>query len=284
MVMCKMLIFIGIMLISCVSYSFGTDENVTTCGGIDMQASEVLLKNLKITVVYDNYLYKEGLRTGWGFGCVIEGAEKTILFDTGGDAPTLLYNMEKLGIHPENIDTIVLSHIHGDHVGGLFGFLRENSNVTVHLLKSFDKRFKEDVRSLGAKVVEIHEPAEICKGVYTTGEMGFWIKEQSLIVNTDKGLIVITGCAHPGIVNIVAKAKDLLGKDVLLVMGGFHLMGKSRNEIRKIINDFKKLGVRYVGASHCSGDTTRKMFEDEYKEYFINVGVGRIIKGDDLEN
>ena len=282
MIMLKMFMFIGIMVIAYVS--FGAGGNTVARGGVDMQPSEIPLKNLKITVVYDNYLYKEGLKTGWGFSCVIEGAEKTILFDTGGDAPTLLYNMEKLGIHPENIDTIVLSHIHGDHVGGLFGFLRENSNVTVHLLKSFDKRFKEDVRSLGAKVVEIHEPAEICKGIYTIGEMGFWIKEQSLIVNTDKGLIVITGCAHPGIVNIVAKAKELLDKNVLLVMGGFHLMGKSRNEIGKIINDFRKLGVRYVGASHCSGDTARKMFEDEYKEYFINVGAGRVIKGDDLEN
>ena len=282
MIMLKMFMFIGIMVIAYVS--FGAGGNTVARGGVDMQPSEIPLKNLKITVVYDNYLYKERLKTGWGFSCVIEGAEKTILFDTGGDAPTLLYNMEKLGIHPENIDTIVLSHIHGDHVGGLFGFLRENSNVTVHLLKSFDKRFKEDVRSLGAKVVEIHEPAEICKGIYTIGEMGFWIKEQSLIVNTDKGLIVITGCAHPGIVNIVAKAKELLDKNVLLVMGGFHLMGKSRNEIGKIINDFRKLGVRYVGASHCSGDTARKMFEDEYKEYFINVGAGRVIKGDDLEN
>ena len=282
MIMLKMFMSIGIMVIACVS--FGAGGNTVARGGVDMQPSEIPLKNLKITVVYDNYLYKEGLKTGWGFSCVIEGAGKTILFDTGGDAPTLLYNMEKLGIHPENIDTIVLSHIHGDHVGGLFGFLRENSNVTVHLLKSFDKRFKEDVRSLGAKVVEIHEPAEICKGIYTIGEMGFWIKEQSLIVNTDKGLIVITGCAHPGIVNIVAKAKELLGKDVLLVMGGFHLMGKSRNEIGKIIDDFRKPGVRYVGASHCSGDTARKMFEDEYKEYFINVGAGRVIKGDDLEN
>jgi len=282
MIMLKMFMSIGIMVIACVS--FGAGGNNVARGGVDMQPSEIPLKNLKITVVYDNYLYKEGLKTGWGFSCVIEGAGKTILFDTGGDAPTLLYNMEKLGIHPENIDIIVLSHIHGDHVGGLFGFLRENSNVTVHLLKSFDKRFKEDVRSLGAKVVEIHEPAEIFKGIYTTGEMGFWIKEQSLIVNTDKGLIVITGCAHPGIVNIVAKAKELLDKNVLLVMGGFHLMGKSRNEIGKIINDFRKLGVRYVGASHCSGDTARKMFEDEYKEYFINVGVGRVIKGDDLEN
>ena len=282
MIMLKMFMSIGIMVIACVS--FGVGGNTVARGGVDMQPSEIPLKNLKITVVYDNYLYKEGLKTGWGFSCVIEGAGKTILFDTGGDAPTLLYNMEKLGIHPENIDTIVLSHIHGDHVGGLFGFLRENSNVTVHLLKSFDKRFKEDVRSLGAKVVEIHEPAEICKGIYTIGEMGFWIKEQSLIVNTDKGLIVITGCAHPGIVNIVAKAKELLDKNVLLVMGGFHLMGKSRNEIGKIIDDFRKLGVRYVGASHCSGDTAREMFKNEYGKYFINVGVGRVIREDDLGN
>ena len=62
----------------------------------------------------------------------------------------------------------------------------------------------------------------LCKNVYLTGEMGFSIKEQSLILNTPEGLIVITGCAHPGIVEIVKKAKAMLNRDIYLAIGGFH--------------------------------------------------------------
>lgn len=246
--------------------------------------SKVVVKNLTITVVYDNYPYREGLRTSWGFACVVRGTEKTILFDTGGDASILLSNMEKLGIDPKDIDVIVLSHIHGDHVGGLHGFLESNPHVTVYLPKSFTKSFKDGVKAYGAEVVEVHEPTRICTAVYSTGELGTWIKEQSLVIRTDKGLVVITGCAHPGIVNIVTKARELLDDNILLVMGGFHLLDKSRAEIEKIINSFKQLGVQYVGACHCSGDTARRMFASEYKKRFINIGVGKAITAEDLES
>ena len=88
------------------------------------------IDELRITVVYDNNPYKEGLTTSWGFACVIKGAEKTILFDTGGNSAVLLDNMQQLGMDPKEIDVVVLSHIHGDHVGGLNGFLQVNMNVT----------------------------------------------------------------------------------------------------------------------------------------------------------
>ena len=77
------------------------------------------VSSLSISVVYDNNTYKEGLSEAWGFSCVLKGAEKTILFDTGEDGSILLSNMEKLGIHTKEIDLIVLSHFHDDHVGGL---------------------------------------------------------------------------------------------------------------------------------------------------------------------
>jgi 7,8-dihydropterin-6-yl-methyl-4-(beta-D-ribofuranosyl)aminobenzene 5'-phosphate synthase len=96
-------------------------------------------------------------------------------------------------------------------------------------------------------------------------------------------LIVITGCAHPGIVKIVNKAKDLFKNTVLLVMGGFHLGGESKGEIENIISSFRKLGVSYVGPCHCSGDTARQLFKKEYGENFINVGVGRIVTMTDLK-
>jgi 7,8-dihydropterin-6-yl-methyl-4-(beta-D-ribofuranosyl)aminobenzene 5'-phosphate synthase len=240
-------------------------------------------EDLSITVSYDNNPYKERLTTAWGFSCVIRGTEKTILFDTGGDGSILLTNMEKLGINLKEIDLVVLSHIHGDHVGGLPSFLGNNPEVVVYLPKSFQKGFKDEVKGYGAKVVEVQEPLKICDGVYSTGELGTWIKEQSLVIYTEKGLIVITGCAHPGIVKIVNKAKELFKDDVLFVMGGFHLGGEGKGEIEKIVSSFRKLGVSYVGPCHCSGDAARQLFKEQYGENFINVGVGRVITMNDLK-
>ena len=233
--------------------------------------------NLTITVVYDNNPYKQELETSWGFSCLITGTEKTILFDTGGDGSILLSNMEKLAIEPNSIDTVVLSHIHGDHTGGLDDFLKQNSDVEVYLLKSFPEQFKDSVRRYGSKVIEVEQNCKICENVYSTGQLGTLIREQALIIKTDKGLILITGCAHPGIVKIVNSAKDLLKGDVLLVMGGFHLEWAMKGKIEKIISAFKQLPVRYVGPCHCTGDKARKLFEKHFGENYINIGAGKVI-------
>jgi 7,8-dihydropterin-6-yl-methyl-4-(beta-D-ribofuranosyl)aminobenzene 5'-phosphate synthase len=231
------------------------------------------VEGLIITIVYDNNEYDERLKTAWGFSCLVEREDLTLLFDTGGDATTLLSNMETLGLDPTEIDTIVLSHIHGDHVGGLSGILDVNKESTVYLPRSFPASFKEQVKA-HARVVEVHEPMEIAEGIYTTGELGAGIIEQSLLLVTSQGLVVITGCAHPGIVNIVAKAREITGKEVYLVMGGFHLGGASQTAIEDIVEDFRELGVQKVAPCHCSGDLARSIFERAYGEDFIRVGVG----------
>jgi len=233
---------------------------------------------LRLTIVYDNNEYDPCLETKWGFSCLIEGFEKAVLFDTGGDGATLVSNMKKLKIDPVEIDAVVLSHIHGDHVGGLSGFVEENSDVIVYLPQSFPGSFKDSVRSFGAQVEEVSEAKELFTGVYTTGELGNGIKEQSLIVTSSQGLVVITGCAHPGVVNIVRKAKDMLAeKPVYLVIGGFHLAGAATPQIESVIEGFRQLGVRKVAPCHCSGDETRKLFKEEYKENYIDSGAGKII-------
>jgi len=112
------------------------------------------VENISIAIVYDNNPYKEGLKTAWGFSCVIR-CGRTILFDTGGNGTILLENMEKLGINPKDVDIVVLSHIHNDHVGGLSKFLKINHNVTVYLLRSFPEEFKEEIKGYGVKVVEV---------------------------------------------------------------------------------------------------------------------------------
>ncbi len=237
-------------------------------------------KTLTLTIVYDNNAYDPRLKTAWGFSCLIEYQEQVILFDTGGDSPTLLANMATLGIDPGEIEAVVLSHIHGDHTDGLSGLLPiAGDGLTVFVPQSFPARFKDAVRTR-THLVEVHEPEEIGDGVYTTGEMGTGIIEQSLMVRTDEGLVVVTGCAHPGIVEVVRKAKALSDSDdeVYLVLGGFHLGGKSRREIEGILSEFRRLGVRKVAPCHCTGEQAIRMFRQDYGEDFIQAGAGKVIR------
>jgi 7,8-dihydropterin-6-yl-methyl-4-(beta-D-ribofuranosyl)aminobenzene 5'-phosphate synthase len=236
-----------------------------------------MAKDLSLTIVYDNNIHDRNLETRWGFSCYVKGPEKTLLFDVGGEGSVLLNNMEKLKIDPLSVNAVVLSHIHYDHIGGLSHFLKINPSVTVYVPRSFPPSVKDTVRQAGALLAEIHDPIRICKDVYSTGELGTFIREESLIVKTSKGLIVITGCAHPGIVKIIERAKEILKTGVHLVLGGFHLCGMNLSQVRKTINGVKKSGCRKVAPCHCSGDLAREQFEKAYGKDFICVGAGKTI-------
>ena len=239
-------------------------------------------KEFAITVVHDNYSCSEGLKVAWGFAAFIMGPEKSILFDTGSDGTLLLANMAALQIDPAGIDVVVLSHTHGDHTGGLTGFLKENGRIEVYLPGSFPPRIKDVVRGYGVTVVEMTGPQEICPNVYTTGVMGRRVKEQALIVRTQRGLVVLTGCAHPGVARIVEEVKRLHGEDILLVVGGFHLEWATAGKVKRIITAFRGHGVQYVAPTHCSGERARQLFQEQYGGCYIDAGVGKTISLADL--
>jgi len=232
----------------------------------------------ELIIVYDNNPFDSRLETAWGFSCLVRLPQKTILFDTGGDGSMLLANMSRLQIDPKEVGVVILSHIHGDHVGGLGGFLSQNSNVTVYLPSSFPSGFKDDVKDFGAKVEEIHEVRELLPGVYTTGELDGGIKEQSMIITTDQGLVIVTGCSHPGVVNIVQRASEIVPDNkVYLVVGGWHLGGASTTQLKFILDSFHQLDVGKVAPCHCSGDETRRLFKQYYGDNYIESGAGRRI-------
>ena len=233
--------------------------------------------NLELTIVYDNNPYREDLTTDWGFACYIKGVEQTILFDTGKDGSILLENMEKLAIDPNTIETVVISHIHQDHIGGLNNLLKVNNDIKVYVLDSFLSLTKNEIKENSAELIEVKESKKICEHVYTTGELGIITKEESLIINTKKGLVVITGCAHPGVVEIVKKTKRILDEEVNLLLGGFHMGNKSEEQITKIVNELKKLGVKRVAPCHCSGEKARQIFAEKFRDDFVLTGVGKKI-------
>jgi 7,8-dihydropterin-6-yl-methyl-4-(beta-D-ribofuranosyl)aminobenzene 5'-phosphate synthase len=235
-------------------------------------------KLLRFHVVFNNVPYRAGLQTGWGFACLIEGLERTVLFDTGGDGGILLSNMQRLGLRPESVDAVVLSHIHADHTGGLDAFLASHPKVTVYLPASFPAPFQDEIKRHGATLETVYGPRQLMEGVYSTGEMGGAIKEQALIVETAKGLVVITGCAHPNVADMTEQAHAFLGKDIYLLMGGFHLGGSSKAEIEAIIRRLRAVGVQKVAPSHCTGEKAMAMFRTEWGSDFVAGGLGAEIE------
>ena len=232
--------------------------------------------NMKLTVIYDNET-KKGLNSGWGFSCLIETVAHNILFDTGWDGHVLLANMEKLGISPEDIDTLVLSHQHWDHIGGVPTFLNMQPDVDVFIPASFSPNLKKEIStrrkeagtstslsnmdsSVGPRLHDIKIPQEICKGVYTTGELGKEIKEQSLILRSGKGLYVITGCAHPGLPAILDAASSF--GNVIGILGGLH--DSQEYDLFK--------SMHLIGAGHCTAH--KKEIKMKYPDAFVDIFAG----------
>lgn len=267
----KTLMWVGILVLACLIIWFSIQVKKAAQSETFIE-SKGAKPEITLVSVYDNYQIDPRLKAAWGFATLIKTPNESILFDTGGNSEILLFNMEKLGIDPASIKKVVISHIHGDHVGGLEGFLEKNSDVTVFIPSSFPQSIKNMIVQKGAKYVEISAPEKISEFIYTTGELYGPPEEQSLIIDSKKGLVVITGCAHPGIVNVVKKAKELMKRDrVYMVLGGFHRPPIS------CVKEFRKLQVEKVAPSHCTGDPVREAFRKEYGENFIEYGVGKII-------
>ncbi len=209
---------------------------------------------MRITIVFDNEVWTEGLRAVWGFACLVEAYGKKILFDTGSNGTILLENMKKLNIDPTTIDLIFISHAHGDHTGGLRDILRIHQ-VPVYVPNSYSIHMK------GIEIIKVKDTLKISENIFSTGELkGI---EQSLMINTEKGIVVIVGCSHPG-VNVILNVVSQFGKIIALI-GGLH--GFSRFNL---INE-----LHYICPAHCTQHKLK--IEALYPLKYIKGGVGRVI-------
>lgn len=242
---------------------------------------------VEIAVLFNNVAQDPTVQTAWGFACLIEGLSQTVLFDTGGDGHILLENMACLGKDPGAIDIIVISHKHWDHLGGLFTFLRQaRKGVDIYFPKAVTARFREHAARLGATPHVVDEaPAEILDELLSIGQMGGPDlvedkREQSIVLRGAKGSVLITGCAHPGIVSIARRAREVGRAPLHMALGGFHLLDKEEPALSVVIDELRDLGIEYLGASHCTGAKQMEGFRAAWGDRFVNFGVGARVRLD----
>jgi 7,8-dihydropterin-6-yl-methyl-4-(beta-D-ribofuranosyl)aminobenzene 5'-phosphate synthase len=238
---------------------------------------------MEIQVLFDKYAVEPRFTIGWGVSFLIN---KTVLFDTGEKGDMLLHNMDEMGVDVKRIEAVVISHDHWDHTGGLWDLLKRNPSLNVYACPGFGSAFKEHVRGCGAKLLPAERFTEIADRVFISGEIvGTYkeasISEQALAIKHETGLTILTGCAHPGIGRMIREtAGHFPDTPLALVAGGFHLLQESRGTIEPVVEEFRELGVRRVGPTHCSGDDAAEIFKQRYGADFMPIIVGDRIMSD----
>jgi len=235
---------------------------------------------MQIKALFDKDALDKNLRTGWGVSFLID---ERILFDTGENGQWLIENMRILGVDIGKIEAVVISHDHWDHTGGLRELLARRTGLKVYACAHFNQEFKKKVKKAQGSLIEVDKVTEISKGIFTSGEVpgayhGHYMPEQALFIKSNNGLTVVTGCAHPGIVKILMKAKERFSGDVLyLVFGGFHLMEADRRAVEITVERFKQMKVKKAGPTHCSGAVAQDLFKKAYGDDFVAVRAGEVL-------
>ncbi len=213
----------------------------------------------------------------WGVSFLID---EDVLFDTFGDPGVLLKNIRKFNIDVAKIKHIVLSHDDWDHISGLWYLLGDRKDITVYICPGSDREVKNRIASFGVRVVEVEPFMEIKKDIFSTGQIqgvcaDRVIFEQALAVKFLKNITIITGCAHPGIVNIVNNVKKHFSKEqIYFVLGGLHLKDNTDGTNAAIIEELRDSGVRKIAPMHCTGKRATQAMRGAFGYGFVRVREG----------
>ncbi|MFH1504055.1 MAG: MBL fold metallo-hydrolase [Candidatus Omnitrophota bacterium] len=230
---------------------------------------------MKVKIVFDQESIDKKYSCGWGVSYLVD---EKVLFDTGEKPEYLLNNLKAFDISLKKIKKAVISHNHWDHRGGLWGLLEANNSVEVFACLDFFEEFRDKVDNYNFKLVD--RPIEIDKNIHTTGCVYSEYKEkalreQSLILKTEKGLSIICGCAHFGVLKIIDKVRSIFPQDkIYSLIGGFHLIDKDNRFIKYVAGEMKSAGVENIGPAHCSGIDAINIFKEVYEQNFLEVKVG----------
>ncbi len=228
---------------------------------------------MKITIIYDNNSLRDSVKADWGFSCLASCEAGNILFDTGAKEDILASNLSSLGIAPEDISTVFMSHNHFDHVGGL-SFLLPHGPLQCFIPASSKYKLAPKITSKGSRAIYIKERAQIAPHIWSTGQMKGSITEQSLVIEEGKELVLITGCAHPGIVTIVEKVLHDFGKPPTLILGGFHFFKMSQKTVRQHVLHLKQMGIKQIAPCHCTGKEAINQIKELWGNGFLEAAAG----------
>jgi 7,8-dihydropterin-6-yl-methyl-4-(beta-D-ribofuranosyl)aminobenzene 5'-phosphate synthase len=237
-------------------------------------------QSAKVTTLVDNDVWMRGLASSWGLSLYVEidsGKERhRILMDTSGSYDVLFGNARKLEVNLSDVEAIFVSHWHLDHCGCLNHVLPLLRQQTPVYVPSRNPSGLKTIREAEGTPIVCSNPAYLMEGVMSTGEMIGGVSEHSLVINMrDKGLVVLSGCAHPGIVNIVERAQQVSGiSRVYAVIGGFHI--SSKREGAYVAEFLHKLGVKVVSPCHCTGVDAKDAIAEILKGNCAKNGSGKV--------
>ena len=202
----------------------------------------------------------------WGLSILIDD---DILFDTFGRPDYVVKQLKRFKVDINKIKHIVISHDDWDHITGLWKILERNKDVTVYVCPHFKSEIKAKIKWYGALIAEVGGVFNLRNNIYLSGELtgkrrDSNIPEQYLAIKTTKGIVVITGCAHPGIIEITQHAKVAFNSNIRLLVGGFHLKDHTTGESCKIVSKLKELGVYQVIPFHCTGRIAQELFKKDF--------------------
>ncbi len=238
---------------------------------------------MNIKIIANGFSKQDRRRNKWGLSLLIDG---DVLFDTFCTAQALESGFFSYGVDVGALKHIVISHEHWDHTGGLWWILDKNKRITVYVCADTGADIKQRISDSGAMPVAVTNPLEIKPGLFTTGQIegsynGSAIFEQALILKQDSKLAVVTGCSHPGVPKILSRTRSEHKGEIDLLLGGFHLMDKPPEVIRRITVMFDRVyGITHIAPLHCTGSGAVNYFKKTIPHRMLEVSCGDSLEFD----